>query len=1206
MVARLSAALNAGNPELLRAPDVVPDALALLREAAPSPDLAVDLEAVAAVCWTFWYRHQGPEDPDAQLNQSVILGTIGFLFPRVSADTPLPQPLRDTFDSPDPMDDARFAQLVSSAYSDRAAKLGKTERWHATKRALLWFNEARRIASAAVGTGAVVSTPDRGWLEVLRDFVELMDHAASHGEPPPFSAIAIEVLDLRTAAVVDEGTITDQLIARCRSLLAAMPVGTPSRYVYVAVLAALTGARAQAVRETHPAVAAELTARARSLTDEVEACAPADFLPLGLLRADRFFLAVPVALRKIPVDAQHLDAGIVFMRGLLEDVGDNGNPLLRAPLAEKLGRALHGEAARHRDFALFGEAATLLRYAHEHGSDRWGELDELLAVTLTRAAWGDNDAERAREAAALLASLAGREAHTDIGRQREFILHELFNAMQNYEFGHEPAQLERARGAARRLKGLAARAGVSAEDRVEELDVEGDAYLDYIEFVGSGHRFLTDLADLTDEQLGRFRSTFSACPPGHSMRAFTVGTLSMALFGRAVELHGIDPERAAGLLDEVEQLIDAVEGADEPYGGWADITRTFIQVIRGERLPSLTPSGQSPEPAPLAPANSMEAMRMSLEAATSDAGLAATLVHPALPAHFRAREAIWAAQKALSLPQPLVDEGLSHLETAVEAMAEVTDRGSDQESAEYGLSIFEGSIREVVEWVLVWGHIHATAVHTLVHQLGTALEKGRPPDLPLVADTLVPFFAGSGVDRATELLERGRGLLLTRRIEARTDITELSRLHPQLAAEFERLTGLLAQQRPGPTPAALSPPGEAERFRLTGLRTSRELDALIDRIRAHRGFEDFLRPLTAAHLRSLAAEGPIVVLNHASRDCYALIVTRELITALRLEPEADEITNTGLRLRGALAEINALGPARPSPKELITAAATVRDALSWTWHKIVHPILGLAECADLVRDGDPWPRIWWMPTGAFHSLPLHAAQCASPGCAPGGCGAALDSVVSSYVPGFQTLAYARARARHRGTAGNLRALLVASPEDELPGAALTAFHVAGLFGARDPLIGSAATREVVLAALDDTPWVHFGCHATTDPAEPSGAVLHLPSGERLSALEICRAHPHTARLAFLAACGTAQASERLSDEAVHITSAFLLAGFPAAVGTLWEIDSTDADAVTRAFYRHVTTDHPSPAHALHHTLRNLRHRIPQRPHVWAAYVHAGT
>lgn len=38
-----------------------------------------------------------------------------------------------------------------------------------------------------------------------------------------------------------------------------------------------------------------------------------------------------------------------------------------------------------------------------------------------------------------------------------------------------------------------------------------------------------------------------------------------------------------------------------------------------------------------------------------------------------------------------------------------------------------------------------------------------------------------------------------------------------------------------------------------------------------------------------------------------------------------------------------------------------------------------------------------------------------------------------------------------------------------------------------------------------------------------------------------------------------------------------------------------------------TATAPTPsAHALHHTVRELRRRIPDRPHVWAAYVHAGT
>ncbi|MFD5495002.1 CHAT domain-containing protein [Streptomyces sp. NPDC001812] len=69
----------------------------------------------------------------------------------------------------------------------------------------------------------------------------------------------------------------------------------------------------------------------------------------------------------------------------------------------------------------------------------------------------------------------------------------------------------------------------------------------------------------------------------------------------------------------------------------------------------------------------------------------------------------------------------------------------------------------------------------------------------------------------------------------------------------------------------------------------------------------------------------------------------------------------------------------------------------------------------------------------------------------------------------------------------------------------------------------------------------------------------------------------------------------------------VVAGFPTAVGTLWKIDSTHANHMTRDFYRRATaTDTPSAASALHDRVRQLRRRIPDRPHIWAAYVHAGT
>lgn len=1522
MIARLLAAQNARDPAPLRGEDAVSDALALLREAAPSPEGTIDLDGVAAVCWTFFLRHQGPEDPDAQRNVLITLSTFGFLCPRVPADAQLPQPLRDGFDPADPGHEARFAYLVSSAYGEAVGDspaYGDTDRLAALDRALAWSDAAHELLpedhdgfvelafhslglhaarfqlaadpdalavaaryagavceglgsagpegaeAAAVALGTVLDaarllgepplaeverlaaaapegalTPEgtealrflreldaepaawpgemdlrvgsviadagirehdasriacgarrlraalahtpadhpahpfataalsrtltafaqergddavareaareaaellatvdvtrllngadaetlaafpgadqellatvRGLTELIEDddpgrlqqagpllghlVEQLRERAPGDGESAPAPDIDLEILDMVSVIMgqagqagnskdsrdsrdsgdsgdsrdsrqsAQSGVVSDQRIARYRAALAGLPADSPHRYAYVAVLAALTGAHAQALREAEPARAAALTAESRSLTDEVAAAAPDGFLPLGLLRRGIFDAALPVAMAAIHADEpdsaedlrdltrlvsfvsrmddvrlddpDHLDADIVVMRELLADLGEE-DPSIQAVLAGALGSALSAQSSQQGDLAPLDEAVPLLRQARSHASDV-GDVSEgldglgrVLADALTAWSFGRFDAEGAREAAALFAAAAdgsspGVDAAVAEGTLTDFDVavlsarSEFLNAVENYVIGHDPAQLERARELTRGLKELIGRADAQDGDRLPGLDVLGDALLNLVDTLGPGGG---PKPDITDELVEQCRSTFEACPAGHPMRLFTASTFMRALAQRSVVVRRADPERAARLAAEANEVISGVEG--EAPDGWADTMRIFIGVIGKGRLPRLSLPDGLPMTPSRAPANAVEAMMAFLGTRLSGSADTTALRHPMLPTWFRAHGELGAAAGALGRENGSVELALSHLEAAIEAMADVTDRGSDQQSAEHGLTSFEGDIRRIVELILMTvqggqaaagARAFADEVRSALDDFQTALREQRVPDPlpdPAALSRMLRIVAGPDVDRTAELLERGRGLLLARRIEARADIGEVRSAHPALAREFERLTDLLATGAdvpgvpdvPGaPDPA---PAGQAERARLAGLRASRELDELVDRIRAQPGFDGFLRPLSAGQLRLLAAGGPIVVLNHTQGQCHALVVTAESITSLHLEPDSDEITETARQLGDAVDAINAHGPSRPSPAQLIAAGATLSRTLAWTWHKIVRPVLDLVGSSAPVPDEGTWPRVWWVPTGAFNALPLHAAQCTLPDCALDGCGAALDAVVSSYVPGFQTLAYARTRAGDRDTADNGGALLVASPEDELPGVAAAAGYAAGLLGAHEPLVGAAATREAVLAALGATPWAHFGCHAATDPTEPSGALLHLPSGEHLSVLEICRARPRSARLAFLAACGTARTSERLTDEAIHITSAFLLAGFPTAVGTLWEIDSTHADHVTRAFYDRMTTHGAdTSAHALHHTVRELRHRIPDRPHVWAAYVHAGT
>ncbi|MFF0204326.1 CHAT domain-containing protein [Streptomyces sp. NPDC005017] len=1460
VVGRLATAYGTGDPAPVRDREAVLDALALLREAAPSPEDPVDLEAVAAVFWTFWFRHQGPEDPEAAQNMSVGVAAFGFLCPRLPEEAGLPEPLKENFDPSDPSHEARFAHLVCSVHAEVALNGPPEEQASALDRALAWSDTAldfvraddpvgfvelavyahdlwmcrfqseadpdglvtaarygrevcarlaaepalfdtdvARAAAAAclrtvvdsarlLGTPGVArvdrliaALPDRivtpetaDGLESLRSLnaqpvtwpgerdlrvgaviadagvderdasriacgvrrlraaladtpaghpahpavtvalgralaafaqaredadaaleaTELLTSAgemsAEHGEMvaayrefealtesgapdaperagPLLGRLAeldreradrvgrhidldLEVLSLSTGFVPDDSA--DERIGRYRAALAVLPADGPHRSAYVAVLAALTGLRAEALRGRAPARAGLLDVECRELTEETLATAPPGFPAADLLRRGLFEAALPVAALAVTADIthdedlpdelrsvlaqlsrmadvrldgpDHLDSDIAIIRELL-DAADEDDPELRQHLAGALGSALSAGVAERPDPAVLEEVVQLLRYARAGSGEAPGAYDRALADALTMLSAGSFDAEGAREAAALLASMPGHAqpvpegpvpydgtAVTGVDREVLAARTEFHNALQNYILGHEPAQLERARRVAHRLREITRAAPADGQDR-PWYDLMGDAYADLVETVGPGG----PRPDLDDTVVEQCRRTFAACPAGHPMRPMVTMTLARVLMQRAATLRATGPERSRALLAEARGLHGILREAT-PEGSPIDLAGmvgTVADLVGRDRLPETantpgpprlpgTTGTDAPAPADTGPFGPLAAMLARLAGQPAPDGWN----NPALPVWMRAHGEIAAAAGALGRGTPRIDLALTHLEAAVEAMAGLTDRGSDQTSAEHGLSTFEGDIRSVVELVLSAVELRDAPAKVsermrVLEETVAALEGGRTADLdglPALDHTV----RGPEVDRTAELLERGRGLLLARRIEARADIGELHSAHPELAAEFERLTDTL-DSRPAPDTGGATA-GAAEWARLAGLRASNELDDLVRRIRTLPGFEGFLRPPTAEECKALAAEGPVVLLNHGRRHCHALVITPESVTALRLEAEAEETTDAARRLRDAVDAINAQGTERPSPLRLVAAGKEVRETLAWTWHRIVRPVLDSLGAAEPVRRHGVWPRVWWVPTGPFSALPLHAAECTAADCAEDGCGAALDAVVSSYAPGLQTLTYARARARRRDTAGPGGALLVAAPEDDLPGVAAAAAYAAGLLGARQPLIGPDATRASVLAALHDASWAHFGCHAATDPAEPSGALLHLPSGEPVSVLEICRVRPRAARLAFLAACGTARTAERLVDEAIHITSSFLLAGFPAAVGTLWKIDATHADHVTRDFYRRTTAvGGPGVARALHDTVRQLRRRVPDRPHIWAAYVHAG-
>lgn len=478
---------------------------------------------------------------------------------------------------------------------------------------------------------------------------------------------------------------------------------------------------------------------------------------------------------------------------------------------------------------------------------------------------------------------------------------------------------------------------------------------------------------------------------------------------------------------------------------------------------------------------------------------------------------------------------------------------------------------------------------------------------------------------AVGLLEQARGVLLSHAFDADSDLTRLRETAPHLADRFEELRSALdtaTESReqlsaefpgeapwnpayPAPTshPAHSSHASDARADRRQQL--AAEWRELTDRIRAEHPQLGLLRPVREwdeRELRATAAAGPVVLVNVSPYGSDALVVTERSVDAVPL-PGLDPRTTAARRqtFQDALVRIETPGTPR---KQSQRAQHVVRDTLDWLWQAVTGPVLDHLRIP--AAPAGPWPRVWWSPGGALGTLPLHAA-------APAGAPGALDRVVSSYTPTLRALHHARQRAaRPAGTGTLVVSVAEAAGTAPLPGARRESAHLAGLLPGAAVLADTAATRSAVVSALPRHAYAHFACHALGDLERPSGSrlVLHDHTERPLTVRDLARLRLPSARLAYLSACDTLRTSPELADEAVHIVSAFQMAGFPHVVGSLWHVvDAIGAD-VARSVYEALHTgngalDVDRTAQALHATVRTLRDTYPETPSLWACQVHAG-
>ncbi|KAG8738820.1 hypothetical protein FRC11_001119, partial [Ceratobasidium sp. 423] len=463
---------------------------------------------------------------------------------------------------------------------------------------------------------------------------------------------------------------------------------------------------------------------------------------------------------------------------------------------------------------------------------------------------------------------------------------------------------------------------------------------------------------------------------------------------------------------------------------------------------------------------------------------------------------------------------------------------------------------------------------------------------------------------ALEWLEHARCVVWNQSLMLRSPLDPLRLSHPDLAARLEAVSKKLHDAGSEfPTPQAPSSGSiDLEQAGQRRRRLAKEYDELLAQARSLPDYANFLQPMKANSLVCAARYGPVVVIMCHKARCDALLVIPQHgiehlhlanFTEYKARNARSEI-ETSLRHRGLRERGVRIHPGAEQRDHIGSVLAVL-------WQDIVKPVLDFLGYIDHVPTNN-LPHITWCPTGPLSFLPLHAA-----GNYDQPRSRVFDYVISSYTPTLTALLTCTPSSLTRTS----RVLAIGQANTPghtaLPG---TTGELACLKGHAQniaeysQLTGDQATTTAVLDAMEQHDWVHLACHAHQNVKDPTKSGFYLHDGT-LDLATISRRSFKNKGLAFLSACQTATGDEKLPDEAIHLASGMLMAGYPSVIATMWSIKDSDAPFVADKVYGRLMKDGKigtgEAGEALHYAVAALRDNVGEKEFArWVPYIHIGS
>jgi len=267
------------------------------------------------------------------------------------------------------------------------------------------------------------------------------------------------------------------------------------------------------------------------------------------------------------------------------------------------------------------------------------------------------------------------------------------------------------------------------------------------------------------------------------------------------------------------------------------------------------------------------------------------------------------------------------------------------------------------------------------------------------------------------------------------------------------------------------------------------------------------------------------------------------------------------------------------------------DALaSELYDQLVRPVAAHLEAGRIIIVPDN--ALFYLPFAALHDGQAYL----------------IERFSLAYTPSMGILKYARAKARPKSG----RVLALGNPDlgdrsMDLPSAQTEAQKVAGRFPGSRVYLGAQATETVARSAAARFDIIHFATHGEFSTTDPLYSSLRLAADAindgRLEAAEIfsLRISPW---LVTLSACRTGLGVVTSGGEVIGLNRAFIYAGAPAVVSSLWSIGDDSTAFLMEKFYDNLKVM-PRDAALRAAQVDMIYGGQYRRPFYWAAFYLTG-